>query len=67
VFVLQAFARTGRLDSAAWQSLRDTEVPRRIDRELPATDTVAPVWPRLTPSGVEPARDDSAEPSREHV
>ena len=28
VFVLQAFARTGRLDAAAWQSLRESVLPR---------------------------------------
>ncbi|MFZ4731955.1 MAG: NADH-quinone oxidoreductase subunit NuoK [Pirellulales bacterium] len=67
VFVLQAFSRTGRLDAAAWQELRDAEMPRRIDRELPASDAVSPVWPQLTPAGILPARDETAEPEREHV
>jgi len=67
VFVLQAFSRTGRLDAAAWQALRDAELPRHIDHELPATDATPPVWPQLTPAGVQPRRDETAEPEREHV
>ena len=42
VFVLQAFSRTGRLDAAAWQSLREATMPRTIDHELPPIDTAAP-------------------------
>ena len=67
VFVLQAFARTGRLDSAAWQSLRESNLPRRVDRELPAVDTVPPTFPRLTPAGVLPAADENDLLQREHV
>jgi NADH-quinone oxidoreductase subunit K len=67
VFVLQAFARTGRLDSAAWQSLRESNLPRRIDRELPAVDTVPPTFPRLTPAGILPAADEDELLEREHV
>jgi NADH-quinone oxidoreductase subunit K len=67
VFVLQAFARTGRLDSAAWQSLRESNLPRRIDRELPAVDSVPPTFPRLTPAGILPAADEDELLEREHV
>jgi len=67
VFVLQAFARTGRLDAAAWQSLREANLPRTIDRELPAVDTVPPRFPKLTPAGVEPAADEDALLEREQV
>jgi NADH-quinone oxidoreductase subunit K len=67
VFVLQAFARTGRLDSAAWQSLRESVLPRVVDRELPASDAAALVFPRLTPAGVEPEHDPDAALEREHV
>jgi NADH-quinone oxidoreductase subunit K len=67
VFVLQAFARTGRLDAAAWQSLRESNLPRTVDHELPAVDTVPPTFPRLTPAGVEPAVDEDALLEREHV
>lgn len=67
VFVLQAFARTGRLDVAAWQSLRESNVPRMVDRELPAIDTVPLRFPTLTPAGIEPAADEDALLEREHV
>jgi NADH-quinone oxidoreductase subunit K len=67
VFVLQAFARTGRLDASAWQALREENLPRVIDRELPAGDAAAPNWPRLTPAGVRPQRDASHVEEREHV
>ena len=67
VFVLQAFARTGRLDAAAWQSLRESNLPRHVDRELPAVDAVPPTFPRLTPAGVLPAADEDAVLQRDHV
>ncbi|MFM8734664.1 MAG: NADH-quinone oxidoreductase subunit NuoK [Pirellulales bacterium] len=67
VFVLQAFARTGRLDSAAWQSLRESNMPRMVDHELPAIDAVPHRFPTLTPAGIEPAPDEDALLEREHV
>ncbi|MEX0688340.1 MAG: NADH-quinone oxidoreductase subunit NuoK [Pirellulales bacterium] len=67
VFVLQAFARTGRLDAAAWQSLRESNLPRSIDRELPASDAEALTFPHLTPAGIEPEADEDALLEREHV
>ena len=67
VLVLQAFARTGRLDAAAWQSLREDTLSRSVDRELPAVDTVPPTFPRLTPAGVLPAADEDDLLQREHV
>lgn len=67
VFVLQAFARTGRLDAAAWQTLRESNLPRVVDHELPANDAEAMQFPRLTPAGIEPATDEEAILQREHV
>ncbi len=67
VIVLQAFARTGRLDVAAWQSLRESNLPRVGDRELPANDATVMEFPRLTPAGVEPAIDEDELLQREHV
>ncbi len=67
VIVLQAFARTGRLDVAAWQSLRESNLPRVGDRELPANDDTVMEFPRLTPAGVEPAIDEDELLQREHV
>jgi NADH-quinone oxidoreductase subunit K len=67
VFVLRAFESTGRLDSQAWQSLREEDLPRVIDQEIPEIDSAPPVWPRLTPAGVEPPVDHEAILQREHV
>ena len=67
VLVLQAFARTGRLDAAAWQALREENLARSIDRELPAVETVPHAFPRLTPAGVQPADDEDELLQREHV
>ena len=67
VFMLQAFARTGRLDAAAWQSLRDESLSRTIDRELPASDATPASWPRLSPAGVLPAGGGEDNQQREHI
>jgi NADH-quinone oxidoreductase subunit K len=67
VFVLQAFARTGRLDAAAWQSLREDSLSRMVDHELPAVDTLPPTFPTLTPAGILPAADEDELLQREHV
>jgi NADH-quinone oxidoreductase subunit K len=67
VFVLQAFARTGRLDAAAWQALRESNLPRTIDHELPPVDADVLTFPRLTPAGVLPEQDEEQSLQREHV
>lgn len=67
VFVLQAFARTGRLDAAAWQSLRESNLPRHVDHELPPADPAAPAFPTLAPAGVLPETDENELLQREHV
>jgi NADH-quinone oxidoreductase subunit K len=67
VLVLQAFARTGRLDAAAWQTLRESNLPRVVDHQLPASDTIPPRFPRLTPAGVLPETDERDLLQREHV
>ena len=67
VFVLQAFGRTGRLDAAAWQSLREETLAATVDRGLPASDAVPAQWPRLTPAGVLPENAGAEALEREHV
>jgi NADH-quinone oxidoreductase subunit K len=67
VFVLQAFSRTGRLDAAAWQALREATLPKAVDHALPASDAVPPRWPRLARAGVLPPADEDAALEREHV
>jgi len=67
VFVLQAFTRTGRLDAAAWQSLREDNLDRTVDREIPALDASSPTFPRLTQAGNLPETDEQATLQRDHV
>lgn len=67
VFVLQAFSRTGRLDAAAWQALREATLGRVVDHELPPVDTVPPRFPKLTPAGILPDADEDELLQREHV
>ncbi|MEI6256914.1 MAG: NADH-quinone oxidoreductase subunit NuoK [Planctomycetota bacterium] len=67
VFVLQAFSRTGRLDAAAWQSLRESTVGRTVDHELPSIDTVPLRFPKLAPAGIRPPADENEPLQREHV
>ena len=67
VLVLGAFARTGRLDSQAWQSLREENLPRVVDHALPPIDAAATKWPKLTPAGVLPETDEDELLEREHV
>ena len=67
VLVLGAFARTGRLDSQAWQGLREENLPRVVDHALPPIDAAAAKWPKLTPAGVLPETDEDELLEREHV
>jgi len=66
VFVLQAFTRTGRLDSAAWQALREATLDRNVDHEIPSLDTSTHSFPRLTPAGRSPDTDEQAGMQRDH-
>jgi NADH-quinone oxidoreductase subunit K len=67
VFVLQAFSRTGRLDAAAWQSLREATLGRVVDHELPPVDTTPPRFPKLAPAGIQPEVAEDELLQREHV
>lgn len=67
VFVLQAFTRTGRLDSTAWQTLREATIDRSIDHEIPSLNASLPNFPRLTPAGRSPTPDDQAATQRDHI
>ena len=67
VFVLQAFTRTGRLDSAAWQAIREATLDRNVDHEIPSLDTSMLSFPRLTPAGRSPDTDEQAGMQRDHM
>lgn len=53
--VLMLARRTGRLDAAAWQELREEGQPAFVDRQLPEPPPEPPAWPHLTPAGVRPS------------
>src|SRR5688500_18922898 len=65
--VLMLFQRTGKLDIADWQELREADSPPFVAQELPEQPAAGPRWPQLTPSGVEPPAPADDMPYRSHV
>lgn len=62
------FQRSGSLDITYWQELREENQPAFVDREVPpAEDAAKPVWPTLTPSGIEPPKNPEKELHRSRV
>ncbi len=55
--ILMLARRIGKLDSAAWQNLREDGQPIYVDREVPEERTEDRVWPHLTPAGIQPLTD----------
>ena len=67
VLVLVLFKRSGRLDIALWQELRDPGLRPYVDREIPEEGAAEPVWPTLTPAGHEPPVDQQEVTHRSRV
>jgi NADH-quinone oxidoreductase subunit K len=65
--ILMLARRTGLLDAAAWQDLREEGQPAYVDREIPEERTEDRVWPRLTPAGIRPVIDLETELHRPRV
>jgi NADH-quinone oxidoreductase subunit K len=65
--VLMLFQRTGKLDIAVWQSLREGNQPPFVDLEVPDEAIPQPQWPKLTPSGLEPPAPQEDVVYRTHV
>jgi NADH-quinone oxidoreductase subunit K len=55
--ILMLARRTGKLDAAAWQELREEGQPAFVDHEVPEEREEDHVWPHLTPAGIRPAVD----------
>src|SRR5262245_64700761 len=55
--ILMLARRTGKLDSAAWQDLREEGQPAFVDRQVPEERAEDRVWPQLTPAGIRPPID----------
>lgn len=65
--VMMLFQKSGTLDIAFWQDLRDEGQPRFIDREIPEESDEEQHWPTLTPAGVRPARDEEDQLHRSRI
>lgn len=55
--VMMLFHKSGTLDIAFWQDLRDEGLPRFVDRQIPEAREEEHVWPTLPVAGVEPVVD----------
>jgi NADH-quinone oxidoreductase subunit K len=64
---LMLFQRRGTLDVADWDELRENNLPKYFDHELPDLVQPLPKWPQLTPAGAEPQMDEEEETHRSHV
>jgi len=56
--VLMLAQRAGKLDSAAWQDLREEGQPPYVDHKVPEEPVEEQDWPRLTPAGPAPRIDE---------
>ena len=52
--ILMLFQRSGKLDIAAWQQLREANQPPWVEEELPPQAAAPLDWPQLPPAGVQP-------------
>jgi NADH-quinone oxidoreductase subunit K len=65
--ILMLAQRAGKLDSAAWQLLREEGQPPFVDQEVPEERAEDRVWPELTPAGVQPQIDPDSQLHRPRV
>jgi NADH-quinone oxidoreductase subunit K len=59
--------RSGKLDIAIWQDLREEGQPPFVDQRIPEDREPQPVWPRLTPAGVAPQMDEEERLHRSRI
>jgi NADH-quinone oxidoreductase subunit K len=55
--ILMLARKSGKLDAAFWQDLREDNQPAFVDREVPEEQADDRVWPTLTPAGIQPQPD----------
>jgi NADH-quinone oxidoreductase subunit K len=65
--ILMLFHKSGTLDMAFWQDLREPGQPSFVDHHVPEEQTKEQVWPSLTPAGIEPEVDQDEELHRSRV
>ncbi|HEX5444422.1 MAG TPA: NADH-quinone oxidoreductase subunit NuoK [Pirellulales bacterium] len=65
--VLMLYHRSGKLDIAVWQTLREANQPRYVDHQLPDEPVQPAHWPSLPTAGVEPRQPVEELIHRSHV
>lgn len=65
--VMMLFQKSGTLDIAFWQDLRDEGLPRFVDRRIPEQREADRIWPELTPAGLQPVLDEEEELHRSQI
>jgi NADH-quinone oxidoreductase subunit K len=65
--VLLLTQKSGKLDIAFWQELRDPGQSRFMDHEVPEENIAEKVWPTLTKAGRVPVRNPEEEMHRNRV
>ena len=66
--LIQTLFQTSRtLDATYWQDLREEGQPPFVDRELPEAYIEKPVWPKLTPAGIQPKIDPDEHMHRRRI
>jgi NADH-quinone oxidoreductase subunit K len=66
--IVMLFQRSGNLDIATWQELREANQEPYVDEELPPDATEEPpAWPHLAPAGVQPELPKEEIEHRPHV
>lgn len=65
--ILMLYHRSGKLDIAFWQTVREANQPRYVDQHLPAEPLKIEHWPTLPLAGVEPKHADDEVIHRSHV
>lgn len=65
--ILMMFHKSGTLDMAFWQDLREEGQPAFIDQGVPEERAEDRVWPSLTTAGVEPEVDEEEQLHRSRV
>jgi NADH-quinone oxidoreductase subunit K len=65
--VLMLFHKSGRLDIAFWQDMREEGQQPFVDRAVPEEREPSRIWPTLTPAGVQPEVDREEQLHRSRV
>ena len=67
VLFLMLCKQAGNLDIISWQSVREHGSAAFMDQEVPEDVDDDPIWPTLTPAGVDPQTDPEETIYRSHV